>query len=133
GSNRRDAGAASVPHWSTAPRRIVSRSASAAPICARARSVRIFTKGWAGLRSNAMSGDIVSACLYGMPNPQPARSIRRHENRQAETGQMVQRLVDPDQGPEPRVLFLLGHAKGRCAKSLGAIDRDVDDKIDQGD
>src|ERR1044072_3829740 len=37
----------------------------------------------------------------------PAGSVRRHEDRQAETGQMVQRLVDSDQRPEPRMIVLL--------------------------
>src|ERR1700737_2328407 len=61
----------------------------------------------------------------------PAGSIRRHENRQAEAGEMVQRLIDSDQRPEPWVLVLLRHAKRRGAKPLGAVDRDVDRKIDQ--
>ncbi len=33
--------------------------------------------------------------------------VRGHEDRQAEIGQMVQRLVDADQGPEPGMLILL--------------------------
>src|SRR5436190_11270658 len=60
----------------------------------------------------------------------PASSIRRHEDRQTETGEMVQRLIDPDQPPEP--LLLLLHREGGDAKSLGAVDCDMDRKIDQG-
>src|ERR1700681_792821 len=63
----------------------------------------------------------------------PIRSIRRHENRKTETGQMMQRLIDPDQRPEPRMPRLVRHAEPRGAKSLGAVDRDVDEKIDDGD
>src|SRR6266404_5895885 len=51
----------------------------------------------------------------------PASSIRRHEDRQTETGEMVQRLIDPDQPPEP--LLLLLHREGGDAKSRGAIIR----------
>src|SRR6266852_5766799 len=60
-----------------------------------------------------------------------AGSIRRHENRQAEAGEMMQRLIDPDQRPEPWMLHR--HFKGGGAKTLGAIDRDVNREIDQGD
>jgi len=62
-----------------------------------------------------------------------ASTIRRHENRQAEAGEMMQRLVDADQRPEPWVLVFLRYAKCRCAKSFGAIDGDVDRKINHGD
>ena len=47
------------------------------------------------------------------------RLVRRHEDRQAEAGEMVQRLIDPDQPPEP--LMLHGHVEAGDAKSLGAI------------
>src|SRR5260370_42203510 len=60
-----------------------------------------------------------------------AGSIRRHENRQAESGEVMQRLIDPDQRPEPRMLHR--HFKGGGAKTLGAIDRDMNREIDQGD
>src|SRR6266576_1352817 len=63
----------------------------------------------------------------------PARSVRRHEDREPKTGEMVQRLIDPDQRPEPWMLILLRHAKCRCANSLGAVDRDMNDKVDDGD
>lgn len=43
----------------------------------------------------------------------------------------MQRLIDADQPPEP--LMLLGHVEGRDAKALGAVDGDVDRKIDKGD
>src|ERR1700687_2858203 len=66
-------------------------------------------------------------------SPSARSTVRSHENRQAEAGEMVQRLIDPDQRPEPWVLVLLRHAKRRGAKPLGAVDRDVDRKIDQGD
>jgi hypothetical protein len=66
--------------------------------------------------------------------PKAARSaVRRHEYRKTKTGQVMQRLVHPDQRPEPGMLMLLRHAKSRCTKSLGAVDRDVNGKIDQGD
>src|ERR1700712_5540343 len=60
-------------------------------------------------------------------------AIRRHENRQAETCEMVQRLIEPDQRPEPGVLVLLRNAEPRGAESLGAVDRDVNREINQGD
>jgi hypothetical protein len=63
--------------------------------------------------------------------PKPARSIRRHENRKTKTGEMVQRLVDAYQRPEPRMLHR--HIKVRGAKTLGAVDHDVNDEIDQRD
>src|ERR1700730_10766954 len=73
-----------------------------------------------------------SARCASMPRG-PIGSIRRHENRKTETGQMMQRLIDPDQRPEPRMPGLVRHAEARGAKPLGAIDRDVDEKIDDGD
>src|SRR5579872_4003688 len=60
-----------------------------------------------------------------------ANSVRRHENRQAKAGKMVQRLIDPDQRPEPWMRRFQRHAKCRGAKSLGAVDCDVNGKIDQ--
>src|SRR5258706_12268616 len=66
-----------------------------------------------------------------MQVPKPASSIRRHEDRETETGEMVQRLIDPDQPPEP--LMLLLHREGGDAKSLGAVDCEVNRKIDQAD
>src|SRR5467141_2937284 len=60
-------------------------------------------------------------------------TVRRHENRQAESGKVMQRLVYPDQRPEPWMMILLRHAKCRCTNSLGPIDRDVNRKIDDGD
>src|SRR6266516_5375779 len=67
----------------------------------------------------------------GCKSLKPAISIRRHEDRETEAGEMVQRLIDPDQPPEP--LMLLLHPEVGDAKSIGAIDRDVNRKIDQGD
>jgi hypothetical protein len=60
-------------------------------------------------------------------------AVRGHENRKAETGEMVQGLVHPDQRPEPGMLLLLRYTKPRCTNSLCAVDRDVNGKIDQGD
>src|SRR3954465_8436401 len=57
--------------------------------------------------------------------------IRRHEDRKPETGEVMQRLIDADQRPEPG-MFLVD-AEGRGAQSLGAIDRDVNDEVDEGD
>src|SRR5258706_10633173 len=62
-----------------------------------------------------------------------SKSVRCHEDRQAKIGKMMQRLVDPDQRPEPWVLLFLCHAERRGAKSLGTVDRDMDDEVDQGD
>src|ERR1700723_3401892 len=56
-------------------------------------------------------------------------SVGGHENRQAEVGQMVQRLVHADQRPEPRMLVFLRHTASRCDDALAAIDRDVNGKI----
>src|SRR5437868_3903 len=58
-------------------------------------------------------------------------SVRRHEDRQPEAGEMVQRLVDADQPPEPLVIH--GHVKRRDAKPLAAVNDEVDDEIDKGD
>src|SRR6185437_390692 len=52
------------------------------------------------------------------------------ENREPEAGQMVQRLIDADQGPEPGVFQI--DIEGGGAKALGAIDRDMDREVDQG-
>ena len=46
---------------------------------------------------------------------------------------MVQRLIDADQRPEPRMLMLLRHIEGGGAQTLGAIHDDMDGKIDKGD
>src|SRR6202012_3645762 len=60
----------------------------------------------------------------------PAGSaVRRHEDRKSKTGEMMQRLVDADQRPEPRMLQM--HIEGGGTKPLGAIDDDVNDEIDQ--
>src|SRR6266566_2874546 len=69
----------------------------------------------------------------GYRTPKTAGSVRRHVDRQAETGEVMQRLVDADQRPEPRMLILQCHAHSRCAKPLGAIDGDVNGEVDEGD
>ena len=58
-------------------------------------------------------------------------AVGGHEDRQRKIGEVMQRLVDPDQRPEPGMLQR--HAKIRRDESLGAIDRDVDDEIDKRD
>src|SRR5215471_17314865 len=58
-------------------------------------------------------------------------TVRCHVDGQAKSGEMVQRLIDADQCPEPRVLRL--QAEGRRAQPLGTVDEDVDQKIDHGD
>src|SRR5436190_9449346 len=58
------------------------------------------------------------------------RSVRRHEDRKPEPREVVQRLVDADQRPEPGVLLV--DAEMRSDKTLGAIDRDVNGEIDEG-
>jgi len=58
-------------------------------------------------------------------------AVGRDEDRQAKAGQMVQRLINPDQGPEPRMVRC--HIEGRGAEPLGAIDRDVDEEVDDRD
>src|SRR5262245_20406291 len=59
------------------------------------------------------------------------RSVRRHEDGQAEPGEVMQRLVDADQRPEPRVLLVDTEMRGH--KTLGAVDGDVNGEIDEGD
>ena len=44
--------------------------------------------------------------------------IRGHEDRQAETGEMMQRLVDADQRPEPGVLLSCVTPKVAAQKPL---------------
>ena len=63
----------------------------------------------------------------------PAGSVRRHEDRQAEAGQVVQRLIDADQRPEPWMRLLQRDAERRRDDTLEAIDRDVNGEVDQGD
>src|SRR5437879_4411052 len=67
------------------------------------------------------------------PVPSAAGSVRRHEDRQAETGEMVQRLVDADQRPEPRMLVLQRHAEPGSDDPLDAVDGDVNGEVDEGD
>src|SRR6188472_1551982 len=62
-----------------------------------------------------------------------AKSVRGHEDRQAETGEMVQRLIDADQRPEPRMLVFLRHAEPRGDQPLDAVDGDVNGEVDKGD
>ena len=38
-------------------------------------------------------------------------SVRGHEDREAKAGQVVQRLVHADQGPEPGMVVFLRHAE----------------------
>src|ERR1700722_16069992 len=59
-------------------------------------------------------------------------SVRGHEDRQPEGGQMGQCLAPADQRPDPRVLVFLRPAASRCDDALAAIDRDVNGKIDHG-
>src|SRR5207245_967555 len=80
---------------------------------------------------NDKSGGTASTYFSATQAPAIAGSIRRHEDRQTESGEMVQRLVDADQPPEP--LMLHRHVESRDAKTLGAIDGDVDREIDKGD
>lgn len=77
-------------------------------------------------------------CMFAESAGQVARRasgspVRRHQNRKAESGEMVQRLVDADQRPEPGMLILLRHPERRRAKSLGAIDGDMNDEVDHRD
>src|SRR6266545_6977346 len=69
----------------------------------------------------------------GRPMPSAAGSVRRHEDRQAETGEMVQRLVDADQRPEPRMLVLHRHAVAGSEDPLDTVDGDVNREVDEGD
>src|ERR1700756_316349 len=50
------------------------------------------------------------------------RLVRGHVDRQRESGEVVQRLVDPDQGPEPGMAGLQRHTEMRGADALAAID-----------
>src|SRR5271156_5542547 len=62
----------------------------------------------------------------------PAGSaVGGHEDRKRKTGEVMQRLIDANQRPEP--WMLQRHAEIRRYESLGAIDRDVDDEIDHRD
>src|SRR5206468_7585546 len=67
------------------------------------------------------------------PMPPAAGSVRRHEDRQAETGEMVQRLIDADQRPEPRMLVLHRHAVAGSENTLDTVDGDVNREVDEGD
>src|SRR4029077_1471013 len=60
-----------------------------------------------------------------------ASAVGRHEDREAKAGQMVQRLINPDEGPEPGMVRR--HVEGRGAEPLGAIDRDVNEEVDDRD
>src|SRR4051794_27612194 len=128
GSSRSIVREALARRWSSAPRMRASRPVQAASICARARPEQAFTKDSAGPRSNAASASTDLPYSFAPMYPE---SVRRHEDRQAESGEMVQRLIDPDQPPEPLVLHR--HVEARDAKSLGAVDDEVDDEIDKGD
>src|ERR1700761_9320881 len=57
-------------------------------------------------------------------------AIGGDEDRQPEAGEVMQRLVDADQRPEPGVLEV--DVEGRGTKPLGAVDDDVNDEIDHG-
>src|SRR6476469_4451858 len=59
------------------------------------------------------------------------RSVRRHEDRQAEPREVMQRLVDADQRPEPRVLLVDAEMRGH--ETLGAVNGDVNGEIDESD
>src|SRR6202030_1233550 len=75
------------------------------------------------LQSKGAFGPVSAAAVSA--RPERAQSlVRGHEDRQPKTGEVMQRLVDADQGPEPGMLRR--HAEGRGAQPLGAIDRDVD-------
>src|SRR6202012_2711730 len=58
-------------------------------------------------------------------------AVGRDEKRQPKSGQMVQRLIDADQRPEPGMLQV--DIEGGGAKALGAVDRDVNREIDQSE
>ena len=65
--------------------------------------------------------------------PRGARgSVRGHEDRQAETGEMVQRLVDADQCPEPGMLVLQRHTEAGSDDALDSVDGDVYREVDKG-
>src|SRR6187551_3939249 len=65
--------------------------------------------------------------------PLAAGSVARHEDRKAETGEMVQRLIDAYQRPEPRMLVLHRHAEAGSHDPLDAVDGDVNREVDKGD
>src|SRR5438067_1161554 len=67
------------------------------------------------------------------PRPSAAGSVRRHEDRQAEPGEMVQRLVDADQRPEPRMLVLHRHAVAGSEDPLDTADGNVNGEVDEWD
>ena len=61
------------------------------------------------------------------------KSISRHVDRQAETSEMVQRLVDAKQRPEPGMLVHQRHTESGSHDSLDTVNGDVDGKVDEGD
>src|SRR6201747_2982379 len=77
------------------------------------------------------AGPNPSAGLKGPGIGSASLLIGRHENRKAEPGEMMQRLIDADQRPEP--WMFQRHTERRGAKPLGAVDRDVNGEIDKGD
>src|SRR4051794_6201030 len=59
-------------------------------------------------------------------------AVGGQEEKQPEAGEMVQRLINADQCPEPWVLVLLRHPECRGTEPLGTIDRDMDHEINDG-
>src|SRR5690242_16062273 len=55
--------------------------------------------------------------------------VGRHEDGKAKPGQVMQRLVDADQRPEPGMLLV--DAEGRGGEAFGAVDCDMDGEIDK--
>ena len=107
---------------------------------AAARSIRLHEVAAHGGRAR------LRACPATSQNPQdlassgavmicpltPAGDLRRDqlwpgysEDRQAEAGEMVQRLVDADQRPEPRMPASSVTPKREAQIPLSAVDRDV--------
>src|ERR1700690_1117543 len=78
---------------------------------------------------SSVTGDLIEGASS---KPHSTESVRGHEDRQAEVGEVVQRLVHADQRPEPRMVVFLCHTQSRRHQPLATIDREVNDKIDHG-
>src|SRR5579872_7482587 len=72
------------------------------------------------------------AGVAALPDSRGAQSVRSHKDRQTEVGQVVQGLIDADQGPEPGMMVFLRHPEMRRDAALAEIDRYVNDEIDHG-
>src|SRR4051812_34195452 len=64
-----------------------------------------------------VSDRTIWACLSGTRGPGGSSSVCCHEDRKPKTGEMMQRLIDTDQGPEPGMLLFQRNTKTRCTNT----------------